>query len=199
MSQDILPGAALAAKKHDGVRRGHAEHGWLDSPIVGRHEVDLVIQVHMPVDSAGRAVGGVATSDLEQETHGKSAVRLVVQAVVIGAFQVIVELNAILLLVAADQQVLARGQVREDLTTFRRMADPGANDLVRCHVVQLRVSVKRNGAARRPQQAADRAQERGLARAVGADQRDDFSTVDFDRDVMKRFDGTVTDSEVGHL
>jgi hypothetical protein len=74
-----------------------------------------------------------------------------------------------------EDQVLVRGQVVVERVVVAQQADPLADGLRRADRV---VAEDGGSAARRPQQCADDPQQRGLAAAVAAGQRQDLAGVD---------------------
>jgi len=78
------------------------------------------------------------------------------------------------------------------------MTNAAADDLVCGQFGQpLSGRVPDDVAPGRPQQAADGAEQSGLAGAVGTDERDDLAALDVERDVLQRADAAVADHEVG--
>ena len=84
---------------------------------------------------------------------------------------------------------------------LRHEPDLGAR---RAEVAHDVVAVRRHGAGRRGDDAADDVDERGLAGAVRSEQREDFAATDFEIDVLERVKaGSVglrqtRDGEYGH-
>src|SRR6185437_1322764 len=86
----------------------------------------------------------------------------------------------------------------EDSPPLRYLHDAERGDEVRGHLVQ-RLAFEADLAAPRMQEAADRAQRRRLAGAVGADQGDDLLLLDGERDAFQRLDVVVEDVDVVDL
>src|SRR5438034_6935458 len=84
----------------------------------------------------------------------------------------------------AELQVLEHGHPREDPPAFRRLRDPQAHDAVGRERVQA-LAVEAHGAPAGPHGAEDRPQRRRLAGAVGADERDDLTGRDGQRDATE--------------
>ena len=98
----------------------------------------------------------------------------------------------------ADQQVLAHRQVGEDAAALGHVDDAEAHDRVRPQRAD-RLAVEPDAAAAGPHQAADRAQQRGLARAVGAEDADQLAALDPQRHLLQRADRAVVDREAVDL
>src|SRR5690606_27092136 len=90
----------------------------------------------------------------------------------------------------AHLQVFRYGKVWKDAAAFRRDGDPAAHDSVRIVLGDV-FAQEGDGAATGPGRAANRHEQRGLARAVGADQGDDLAFVHLDGNVVKRLDSTI--------
>ena len=67
---------------------GHAHLGNLLPRLVGGEVFDLVADVHVPVDAADRAVGGIAAAHFQQHADGERRVGFVAEEVIEGAFEV---------------------------------------------------------------------------------------------------------------
>ena len=80
---------------------------------------------------------------------------------------------------AREAQVLGDGQRRERALAARHLHDAAARDLVGRRVRHV-APVEHDGAVRRLDQTGDRLQQRRLAGAVGAEQRDDLAFVDLE-------------------
>ena len=98
----------------------------------------------------------------------------------------------------AQLEVLAHGHAREDAPAFGRVADAARARSGRASCARSRC--RRSGSCRcRTDQPADRAQRRRLARAVGADQRDDLALLDAQANAGERADAPVASVEVFDL
>jgi len=95
----------------------------------------------------------------------------------------------------AQFQVLAHGHAREHAPALRRVTDAQAHDRMRSAAAQI-LAVKEDASRGRADEAADRAQRRRLARAVGTDERDDLAFVDVQRDAGERGDASVPRDQV---
>src|ERR671917_849581 len=92
--------------------------------------------------------------------------------------------GAIVSVVRAHLQVLEHGHAEEDLAPLRALGDALADHVVRGHALYL-LPVEDHPALPRGQDAVDRAKRRGLARPVGADERDDLPLLDDERDPLE--------------
>ena len=79
---------------------------------------------------------------------------------------------------------------REDAPALGRLRDAQLRDLVRRHLRDV-AAVEGDRAFARARIAEDRHHQRGLAGAVGADQRDDLAFVDVEVDALQRHDVAV--------
>jgi hypothetical protein len=94
-----------------------------------------------------------------------------------------------------DQQVLDHGQLFEELAVLERAADPAARDVVGV-AAQERAAVEADVAAGRAVDAADRVEQRGLARAVRADQRDELVVAHAERQPVHGRDLAEADADL---
>jgi hypothetical protein len=85
---------------------------------------------------------------------------------------------------------LADRHAREDAPSLRRLRDAEPGDLVGGHLCDVR-AIENDSAFARARAAEDGHHQRGLARAVRADQRDDFARVDIEIDALQRHDVAV--------
>ena len=96
-----------------------------------------------------------------------------------------------------EAEVLGNRERREHAVAARHLYDAAP-----CHFVRRRVghvaAVEHDRAVRRLDQPRDALQEGRLARAVGAEQRDDLALVDLEVDVEEHLHAVVTDVEVAH-
>ena len=88
--------------------------------------------------------------------------------------------------------------VGEDAAVFRDVADAAAGDAVR-RLAEEGLAAERDLAAAGLEQTGDGAQERGLARAVGADDADELAFGHVERDALQRAHGAVGDGKVADL
>ncbi len=86
----------------------------------------------------------------------------------------------------------------EDAPALGHLDDPDRDDVVGGHGGQV-AAVEDDLSAARPQQSAHRVQHRRLARAVGADERDDLAVIDGQRDATQGLDVAVVGVQVGDL
>lgn len=114
----------------------------------------------------------------------------------------VVEVLFDVVLVVAEEgpkiQILLHGEIGEDQTAFRHLADAERYDLVRPERVDGMPPEEDFAAARR-RAAADGHQRGALARAVGPDERDDFPFVDAYVHVPEGLDVTVEGVDVAKL
>ena len=96
----------------------------------------------------------------------------------------------------AHLQVLQHGQRRKHLAAFGHLPDAEIADPVRLGNPPMLLSPQHDAALRRAQHAGDGADERGLAGAVGADDRDDRALRHFERHAVERADVAVGHFEV---
>ncbi|KAI3478981.1 hypothetical protein L1887_59004 [Cichorium endivia] len=97
---------------------------------------------------------------------------------------------------AAHFQVLGHRQVGEDAPPLGRDGDALAHDLVRGQLGDV-LALEAHGAAAGARRAAEGHEQRGLARAVGADQRDDLAVVDMQAHAVHGADGAVVGGQIG--
>ena len=90
----------------------------------------------------------------------------------------------------AHLEILQYGERRKHLAAFGHLADAEIADPVRFQSADAFVA-QHDAALRRAQHAGDGADERGLAGAVGADDRDDRALRDFNRHAVERADVAV--------
>ena len=83
-------------------------------------------------------------------------------------------------------QIFLHRHVQKDASAFGHLGKPEFNHFVGRHFRQL--PAEKRDAARARQQAGDGVQRRGLAGAVGADQRDGLALKDFEGNAL---DGVV--------
>ena len=98
----------------------------------------------------------------------------------------------------AHLQVLVDRHPAEDPTTFRRLADPELDDLVRLPVIDP-LAAEGDLALPRPEEPGDRPKRRRLAGTVRSDERDDLTLVDRERHATQRMDRPVEGVDVGQF
>src|SRR5207247_9308473 len=99
--------------------------------------------------------------------------------------------------VPAEQQILAHGQLGEDLPSFGHMDDAGAHHTVRAPAIDA-PTVELDRAARRPEETGDHPQCRRLTRAVRPEERDNAALGDLETDAVQRADAPVVGLDVVH-
>src|SRR6185436_17670441 len=104
-------------------------------------------------------------------------------------------LDLVLPQIRPEVEVVRDGEVREDAASFGDVRNAARGDDVRLHAGDV-LPVERHAAPARLQQAGDRAQRRGLARAVRADERDDLALLHLEVDAVQRRNGSVADFEI---
>ena len=97
--------------------------------------------------------------------------------------------------VGAQNQVFLHAHPAEHLTPLGHERDAATDQVLGFDRGDVLI-LERDDAAPRGQQSRDGLHERGLAGAVGADDRDDFALGDMDRYPVQRPDGTVVDADV---
>ena len=97
--------------------------------------------------------------------------------------------------VGADEDVLEHGHPREERDVLERPCDAAADDLVRRELQQV-LPVVENRAGIRLVESRDDVEGRRLARAVRADQAEDLTLGDVERDVVEGDDAPEAASEV---
>ena len=95
-------------------------------------------------------------------------------------------------------QVLLDVHPREHPAALGALADAERHDLVRLAAVDP-LAAQPDLALARSEEAGDRAQRRGLAGAVGPDQRDDLALIDREADAAQRVDRAVVGVDVLEL
>ena len=98
---------------------------------------------------------------------------------------------------AGDAQVLGDGERREHAAAARHLRHAARGDLVRRRVGDL-APVEDHRAAVGLDHAGDRLQQRRLAGAVRAEQRDDLALVDLEVDAEQHLHAAVGDVEPAH-
>ena len=93
---------------------------------------------------------------------------------------------------AGQLKIFLYGEVAENASAFRRMGDAGCDNLVGGKVSQIFAG--EGDASGVGGQTGDRAKDGGLARAVCADQRDDFSAGHLKRNTVNGLDAVVMDA-----
>ena len=99
------------------------------------------------------------------------------------------------LAVGAEQKILLDRKARKQPASFRHHCDAQPHDLVR-RLAPDRLTVEHHHLRRSRQSAGDRAQKRGLAGAVGADDGDRLALLDGDIDVEQRLEVAVEGGEI---
>src|SRR6267143_3617219 len=92
--------------------------------------------------------------------------------------------------VPTEQQILAHGQLGEDLPSFGHLNDTHANQAVGARSVDA-PTVELDRATRRPEETGDHPQRGRLAGAVGSEQRDDAPLGDLETDAVQGADAPV--------
>ena len=87
--------------------------------------------------------------------------------------------------VAADQEILADGELGKDLPRLGHVRDAARDDGVRRRARDVGAPIQ-DAATSRTYQPGDRPQGRALSRAVGAEQRHDLAVADGEGDVLQR-------------
>src|SRR5438045_3004845 len=98
----------------------------------------------------------------------------------------------------AELQVLEHRHARKDAPALRRLGDAAPHDLVGRQASDV-LALEQDGALARLRAAADGHQQRRLAGAVGADQRDDLAGRNLDIDAMQRLDMAVEGLDARYL
>ena len=113
----------------------------------------------------------------------------------VGLFQVVAQL--FWRHMPADAKVLLDGQFGEDASPFEHLLDSQCRDLAGGHVIDgLSVELHRalgDFTVMHVEQAGHRAQQRGLARSIGAEQRDDLAFRHSQADSAEHLDHVVVD------
>ncbi len=102
------------------------------------------------------------------------------------------------IVVRADLKILDHGHLWEDPPPFRHVTDPELDGLV-CREARDVSTVEADRAPRRVVQSRDHPQRRRLAGTVRAEQSDDLTLVDRDREVVQSRDSAVADLRACHL
>src|SRR3954447_5190256 len=97
--------------------------------------------------------------------------------------------------VGAEVEVLAHGHALEAVPSLRRLRDPEPDDVLRSRLGDL-LAVEADRALARRRQPGDRAERRGLARSVRADQGDDLALLHRQRDALDGGDVAVVGVDV---
>src|SRR5262249_47991515 len=95
----------------------------------------------------------------------------------------------------AQLEVLAHGQGRKELAPFGNVRDAAGDHVGRWAPVDA-LPLELDAATAQRQQAADRAQRRRLARAVGSNERDGLARADLERNVADRDEVAVARLDV---
>src|SRR6059058_6193388 len=99
--------------------------------------------------------------------------------------------------VAAEQQILSHGQIREYLSAFGHLDDPRPHHAVWAPSIDA-LAVEVDRAARRPEETGDHPQCRRLTRAVRPEERDNAALGDLETDAVQRADAPVVGLDVVH-
>ena len=99
---------------------------------------------------------------------------------------------------AADHDVLAGGHLVEELRVLERPREAGPDHVARLAPDQL-LAVEQHGALVGPVEPRERVEQRGLAGAVGADERLDGAFVHVERDVVHGREPAEPARHVAHL
>ena len=100
--------------------------------------------------------------------------------------------------VRPHHEVVEHDHSREEPPSLGRLAYAEAHDLVRLRIRDV-AAVEHDAAAGRVHEAGDRAQRRGLPRAVGADERDDLARRNGERHAAQGLHAAVEDVDPIHL
>jgi hypothetical protein len=92
--------------------------------------------------------------------------------------------------IGAHRQILAHRHQRENTTRLGNRTDAGANDLMRRQSVD-RAAIQRDSAGAWRDQTEDDFHRRRFAAGVAAEQANDPSAADFERQIEMRLDGAV--------
>src|SRR5258708_5413592 len=98
----------------------------------------------------------------------------------------------------AHLQGLLHTHTREDAPSLRRLAHAHLHDAVRWYTIDP-LSVEQHLADARRVDARNRAQRRRLARAIGANQRDDLAGLDAKRNALDGVDVAIKSVNVAQL
>ena len=154
-------------------KRRQAERGLVEQQEFGRRHHGAADRHHLLLAAAHRArrLGEALAQAREQFQHlPHGALGAVAGAAGIGA----------------ELEVLAHGQVAEYAAPLRHQRDSRLDDLVRRQNAEFAAAERHRAAGQERHQAGDDAQERALARAVGAKDDRDLAAVDLDVDVGER-------------
>src|SRR5205814_4888200 len=99
--------------------------------------------------------------------------------------------------VPTEHQVLVHREICEDLPSLRHLHDPQTHQAIWAHPVDA-PTVELDCAPRRPEEAGDHPQRRGLARAVRSEQRDDAPLGDLETDAVQGADAPVVRLDLVH-
>jgi len=97
--------------------------------------------------------------------------------------------------VTADQDVVERGELPEHFGVLEGAGDAAARDLVWRQSEEV-VAAEHDSAARGRVEAGDHVEHGRLARAVGADQREDLPIADLEAQLAQRGEAAEADREV---
>ena len=99
---------------------------------------------------------------------------------------------------AADQQVLGHGHVREELGVLEGAAHPCERDLVDWHMGDV-AAIEHDVARKRPIHAVDAIEERGLTSAVRSDDRDQLAIGGIKRHAVEGRETPEAQAEIANL
>ena len=114
------------------------------------------------------------------------------------ALEILLQPALVLALERAHLEVLEHGHPREQLPPLGRLGDAAGDDVVRGVVGDV-LAAEPDLAAARVVEPVDRAQGRRLARAVGAEQRDDLAVAHLERHALERVNRAVVGVDVFEL
>ena len=101
--------------------------------------------------------------------------------------------------IGAEQQIFLHRQVAEDAAAFGHQRQPAFDDLVRGKRGDVAAAEHHPLARKGTRDAGDGFQERGLAGAVGAEDRHDLAPVDTERDAVERAMQAIGQAEIVDL
>ena len=105
---------------------------------------------------------------------------------------------AVRLVKGTDLEVLEHGHLREDPASLRHVTDPELDGLV-CREARDVDAVEPERALGRVVQSRDHPERGRLAGAVRAEQGDDLTLIDRDREIVQGRDGAITDLHACHF
>jgi len=114
---------------------------------------------------------------------------------IIHALDILGDTCFVLAQIGADLEIFQDRQIGKDFPAFGDQNDAALDNFLGVEAADD-LSIVADGAAGSIDQATDAFQGRGLAGPIGADQSDDFASLDLEGNAFQRFDPAIVDTQV---